>query len=193
MCREKRSCVQDAIVNIAMLYGFDIKDEIYKRIPPMKTFDTVIEDVFRNDFVSSLFHLDLIKYNCHQGGNEHFTFETLLPRGGKYIIKCKVLNKRSKREEEHLFVLDADFIDHKTGYRGAIIDNQLHTQLTLIEPNDLVTVDSQRRICSKLFGGKTFFKVCWLVSRKEQTRNVYNLRKLPSRELPSRLQSIYEM
>ena len=166
---KKRSCVQDAVINIAMLSGLDIKDEIYKRIPPMETFDTVLEDVFRDKFVSSLFHFNLIKYNSHKGGNEYFTFNTLLPRGGKYIIKCKVLNKYSKRDEEHLFILDADYVDKKTGYRGAIIDNQLHTQLTLIEPKDLVNLHSMRRICTKLFGGKTFFNICWLVTKKKQT------------------------
>ena len=163
-----------------MLSGLDIKDEIYKRIPPMETFDTVLEDVFRDKFVSSLFHFNLIKYNSHKGGNEYFTFNTLLPRGGKYIIKCNVFNKYSKRDEEHLFILDADYVDKKTGYRGAIIDNQLHTQLTLIEPKDLVSLHSMRRICTKLFGGKTFFNICWLVTKKQKTKEVYNLPQLSS-------------
>ena len=50
--------------------------------------------------------------------------------------------------------------------KGAIIDNQVHTKLTGIEDSDVKDVNSMRRVCKKLYGGKTFFTHCWQVFRK---------------------------
>ena len=108
----------------------------------------------------------MIRYNCYKGGNEYFTFTTLLKLGGVYIIACKVQNIYAKCTESHAFVFNADYWHKEKKLKGAIIDNQVHTQLTVLEPKDLVDKISMRNICFKLYGGRTNFEYCWLVTRR---------------------------
>ena len=107
----------------------------------------------------------LTRYNYRKSGNEYFTFTTLLNLE-VYIIGCQVQNIYEKRTESHLFVFNANYWHKEKKLKGTIIDNQVHTQLTVLEPIDLVDKTSMSNIYFKLYGGKTDFEFCKLVTKR---------------------------
>ena len=72
-------------------------------------------------------------------------------------------NTLNKRIENHVFVIDADYKEAKHNVVAALIDNQATNKLTGIQKSDLKDENSARRICGKLYGGKTYFKMIWKV------------------------------
>ena len=90
----------------------------------------------------------------NKGGNEYLLFTELRDRGGKYIVLCRIISDRTKKEEKHAFVFDADYVNVEKKVKGAIIDNQVHTKLTGIEESDVKDIQSMRNVCHKLYGGK---------------------------------------
>ena len=106
-------------------------------------------------------------FNRHKGGNEWFLYTDLRNKGGKFIILCIVEKNFTQIRENHAFVFDADYINEDKKVKGAIIDNQTHTKLTGIEESDVRDLTSMRRVCMKLYGGKTFFNGGWEVRKND--------------------------
>ena len=79
-------------------------------------------------------------------------------------------NTQNKRIENHVFVIDADYKEAKHNVVAALIDNQATNKLTGIQKSDLKDKTTARRICGKLYRGKTIFKMIWQV---ELRRNRY--------------------
>ena len=71
-----------------------------------------------------------------------------------------------------MFVIDADYKEAKHNVVAALIANQATNKLTGIQKSDLKDETSARRICGKLYRGKTYFKLIWHVeSRKNRHYN----------------------
>jgi len=164
----KRSCLQDAVINVGALFELCItKEKIYKLAPPSDYSNTEVREVFNLPYVSNQLAFMNIRFKFNKGGNEMFLYKNLRDEGGKYIVLCKIISDRTKRDERHAFVFDADYKNEEKKVKGAIIDNQVHTKLTGIEDSDVKDVNSMRRVCKKLYGVKTFFtQHCWQVFRK---------------------------
>ena len=163
----KRSCIQDAIINVGDIFGLSFqKQKIYEIAPPSDYFDTALNTVMTNSYVSDRLRFLIVRFVGVKGGNEKLLYVNLRNQGGKYIVLCHIILDRNKKTEKHAFVFDADYKCDKAKVKGAIIDNQAHTKLTGIEDSDVKDVQSMRRVCHRLYGGKTFFTHCWLVLRK---------------------------
>ena len=171
-CGNKRSCVQDAFANVSVLFGFEFRDTIYKYFTPNEYNDTDIMRVIRHPIIKTRFYVKNIFQFGIKDGLEHWFYTKIMPLGGKYIIKCRVENNLNKRRENHVFVINADFKEEKNDVVAALIDNQARSQLTGIQKSDLKDKYSMRRICSKLYGGKTFFDRIWHIQLKENHENV---------------------
>ena len=76
-------------------------------------------------------------------------------------------NSLNKRIENHVFVIDADYKEAKHNVVAAFLDNQATNKLTGIQKSDLKDENSARRICGKLYGGKTYFKMIWKVELRK--------------------------
>ena len=168
----KRSCIQDAVINVGDILGIKFnKEKIYEFAPPSFYDDTPLNRVIGNPYVSDRLSFWLEHMKDVQGGNEVMVYRDLRNRGGKYIIICIVHYDKNKKEK-HAFVFDADYRCDIKNVKGAIIDNQVHTKLTGIEDSDVKDVKSMRRVCMKLYGGKTFFTHCYKVQRRmKSTKN----------------------
>ena len=163
----RRSCVQDAIINVGALFDIEIsKEKIYEIVPPSKYENTMISDVMSHPYVADRFFFSVVRFKFNKGGNEYLLFTELRDRGGKYIVLCRIISDRTKKEEKHAFVFDADYVNVEKKVKGAIIDNQVHTKLTGIEESDVKDIQSMRNVCHKLYSGKTFFTHCWMVLQK---------------------------
>jgi len=166
-CGNKRSCVQDAFANLSNLFRFDLKDLIYEYFPPRDYMDTDIKEVMRHPLISHRFYIREINGHGKKGGLECFFYSKILPLGGKFMIKCLVHSAINKRKENHVFVVNADYKDQKYDVRAALIDNQMRNKLTGIQGSDLKDKESMRRICSKLYGGITYFNMIWRFELKK--------------------------
>ena len=166
-CGNKRSCVQDAFANVANIFGFDFKDVIYKYFTPDEYNDTDIIKVIRHPIIKTKFYVKNVFEFGIKDGLEHWFYTKIMPLGGKYIIKCRVENSLNKRKENHVFVINADFRDKKNDVVAALIDNKARNKLTGIQKSDLKDKYSMRRICSKLYGGKSFFDRIWHIQLKK--------------------------
>ena len=166
-CGNKRSCVQDAFANLSNLFRLDLKEMIYEYFPPHDYMDTDIKAVMGHSLISHRFYIREINGHGKKGGLEYFFYSEILPLGGKFMIKCCVHNAINKRKENHVFVVDADYKDKKLDVRAGLIDNQMRNQLTGIQESDLKDKESMRRICSKLYGGNTYFNMIWRFELKK--------------------------
>ena len=163
----KRSCIQDAIINVGDIFGLPFqKQTIYEIAPPSDYYDTALNSMMTNSYVSDRLRFLIVRFKGVKGGNEKLLFVNFRNQGGKYIVLCHIILDRNKKTEKHAFVFDADYKCEKAKVKGAIIDNQTHTKLTGIEDSDVKDVQSMRRVCHRLYGGKTFFTHCWMVVRK---------------------------
>ena len=166
-CGNKRSCVQDAFANLSKLFGFEMKELIYKHFEPEEYRDTDINKVLKHPLITNRFFIKEISTHGRKGGPEYWFYTNILPLGGKYIIKCHVHNTLNKRIENHVFVIDADYKEAKHNVAAALINNQATNKLTGIQKSDLKDENSARRICGKLYGEKTYFLMIWQVELRK--------------------------
>ena len=165
----KRTCVQDAIINAAKFYGYNIRRELKKKIPHVIGEDVDINKAMKEKCVKDILFFTPIPISNKKHGAEYYVFTKLLDSFGLYIITCTNTNYETNINENHAFVLDARFRDYKKKLKGAIIDNQYHTGLYALEKEkDLISVESKRNICNYLFGGKTIFRTCHLIDVKRK-------------------------
>ena len=63
-----RSCLQDTMANIGLLFGHDLKDMIYEQILPDTYTDTYWFDVVRNKKIIQFLRFETIKVEGRRGG-----------------------------------------------------------------------------------------------------------------------------
>lgn len=63
-----RSCLQDTIANIGLLFGHDLKDMIHKQISPDTYNDTLWFDVVKNNNITEFLRFDKVKVEGRKGG-----------------------------------------------------------------------------------------------------------------------------
>lgn len=161
-----RSCAHDAIINVGSQLGIEMdKEIIYKLSPPSMYQNAMMQDVMNLPYVRDRLSFILQPMPGIKGGPEVVIYEDCRDRGGKYIVLCRV-EYENKKKEYHAFVFDADYVNEEKKVKGAIIDNQSHNKLTGIEDSDVKNEQRMRRVCLKLYGGKTFFTHCWEVRLK---------------------------
>ena len=161
-----RSCAHDAIINVGSQLGIEMdKEIIYKQSPPSMYQNAMMQDVMNLPYVRDRLSFILQPMKGQKGGPEVVIYYDCLRKGGKYIVLCRV-EYENKKKEYHAFVFDADYVNKEKKVKGAIIDNQSHNKLTGIEESDVRNTHRMRRVCLKLYGGKTFFTHCWEVRLK---------------------------
>ena len=67
----KRSCLQDVFINAAILFGKDIKEQIYKLFPYIEKKNTSLSKIISPPFITENFYLESEKFHTKVvGGNE---------------------------------------------------------------------------------------------------------------------------
>ena len=109
----KRTCVQDAIINAAKFYGYNIRRELKKKIPHVIGEDVDINKAMKEKCVKDILFFTPIPISNKKHGAEYYVFTKLLDSSGLYIITCTNTNYETNINENHAFVLDARFRDYK--------------------------------------------------------------------------------
>ena len=113
-----RSCMQDAVINVGKLFGYELKDDLYKEVPPQIAIDTDFHKVkkavcIKNFLIFNKVPIDgsvRLDGKPFKGGPEWYVFTEIWEHGGKYIIIAKNTNKNTGRVENHAFVYNVDYV-----------------------------------------------------------------------------------
>lgn len=152
---DTRSCLQDAFINAGMIFGKDIRAELYREVPPQKYNNTEMSKIVKSSVIQNNFVIQKdINFTDEKGGNEWILLNNR-QKTGVYIVWCNITPKDG-RKEKHAFVYDSDFCTHEgKEFFGAIVDNRKYSNLRLFEKKDVADVAAVRRTLNDYFLGHT--------------------------------------
>ena len=148
---DKRSCLQDAVVNAAHQLKVPMDVHAFMQACPPKTkVDTRIQDVFDAAAKFLEFEKDNLIFAMKGGTKANL----LATKDGKVRLVCSKVTNR-KITTKHAFIHCAYKLEGvNKEHVGAIIDNREEEPICLIEPEDFKTAENARQTITNFFGGK---------------------------------------
>ena len=152
----RRSCLQDSMINAASIFGFDIRDQVYKEVPPYDICNSDWNNIMASHTVANLFSFKMLDIHGKKGGPEAYLLHRFW-KTGVYVVLSRFINPFTNKEESHSFVYNADFTNenntvHTVQYYGALIDNMPGKAVRVLQREDIDTVENCRKTLNKFFG-----------------------------------------
>ena len=150
-----RSCLQDTIANIGLLFGYHLKDMIYNEIPPDTYNDTCWFDVVKNKKIIQFLRFDKVKIEGREGGPTVYLLKECYKKG-VYLVLAEITADYSQSKNRHAFLYNGDFVKEKgTEFFGCLLDNRRTSPLRGLEKEDVADTDACRKSINTFFRGRT--------------------------------------